>query len=109
MKIIIDDINKIPFKDRRRVTTFCFDMYKKMKNVVITIAKGEDKIAVQKNLSVFEAILSHLSEEHRLIIEKDFINVDNRKPHWSQEIWSKSTYYKFKNEAMNAFLLLLYA
>lgn len=109
MIMIIDDINKIPTKDKKRVVNSWCEMYTRMKNIVIKRANGNTKIAIEAKISTFDAILNSLSEEHRLIIENDFIYVNNRDPHWREERWSKSTYYKFKNEAMNAFLILMYA
>ena len=53
-------------------------------------------------LNVFEDVLNDLNSQHKLIIEKTFINTDNN--FWWLNLYSKSTFYRLKDEALNSFV-----
>ena len=60
----------------------------------------------KKVVSIFETILSLMSPEQSMIIQKDFINPGSSS--WHDDIWSKTTYYKLKHKAIDVFLSLMY-
>ncbi len=66
----------------------------------------EQKINLLKSKSIFESIFELLDKNQQLIIDKEFMN---KKEDWSEDYWSKSTFYKRKNDAINTFLFYLYA
>lgn len=112
------EINQVPYKDKRRlVTDICF-MYKKIKQTkayfslngweVNDIIKNKN-LFDGKHISFFEVILEMLPLNNQEIIKKDFLEPDKYVRNWYEEKYSKSTYYKFKHEAVNKFLLLFFA
>ena len=61
-----------------------------------------NKEELEKAIQSYEFILSCLSEESRLIIEKDFLYKD--KKDWWVLYYSRSTYYRLKTRAMEEIL-----
>ncbi|MGL5308642.1 MAG: MG284/MPN403 family protein, partial [Metamycoplasmataceae bacterium] len=91
-------------------------LYKKLKLLEVNHKNGEklmnenrikeNKIELLKTKSVFESILELLDQNQQLIIDKEFMN---KKDDWSEDYWSRSTFYKRKNDAINTFIFYLYA
>lgn len=50
----------------------------------------------------YHKILSIIDADSRRILENDFINV--KEPGWYLDYYSKSTYYRLKNIALNRFI-----
>ncbi|EGV00492.1 hypothetical protein MCSF7_03038 [Mycoplasmopsis columbina SF7] len=56
-----------------------------------------------KPVNKLKKTLALLSEHSKLIIEKDFLNKYGDK-RWMDDLFSKATYYKYKNNAVEEFL-----
>ena len=113
----IEEIELIPLSKKKIIVKeMCF-LYKKLKLLEINQKNGkklmdenkiqEQKMNILKSKSIFESILELLDKNQQLIIKKEFL--DNIKEDWSDDYWSKSTFYKRKHEAINRFLFYLYA
>lgn len=68
-----------------------------------------NRISKQNNYRLYvyfvDSALIRLPSAYRQLIENDFILENDR--HWWEQYYSRSTYYRYKNEAMNAILTLL--
>ena len=108
------DIGKIPLKEKKLLVSEACLMFQKLKktsqlnkNMLISDKLKQKNILNIKSLSIFETILSLLSEDEVRIIQNDFIK--KKKSDWYQDHWSKTTYYKIKNRSIDRFIFLLFA
>lgn len=88
------------FKDKIIVIDYLFTLAFKHKHDLM-IQEGGSSL----NYIMNEA-LNRLTVEGRLIFENDFISKKDRL--WYLNYFSKSTYYRLKNEAMDLFLNCLH-
>ncbi|MGL6125351.1 MAG: MG284/MPN403 family protein [Metamycoplasmataceae bacterium] len=112
----IEEIELIPLSKKKIIVKEMCLLYKKLKLLEVNQKNGEklmnenkikeNKIEILKSKSVFESILELLDQNQKLIIDKEFMN---KKEDWSEDYWSRSTFYKRKNDAINTFLFYLYA
>lgn len=112
----IEEIELIPLSKKKIIVREMCLLYKKLKLLEVNQKNGEklmsenkinkNKIDLIKSKSVFESILELLDQNQKLIIDKEFMN---KKEDWSEDYWSRSTFYKRKNDAINTFLFYLYA
>ncbi len=113
----IKEIESIPLSKKKIIVKEMCLLYKKLKLLEINQKNGkklmnenkiqEQKMEILKSRSIFESIFDLLDKNQQLIIQKEFL--DNIKEDWSNDYWSKSTFYKRKNDAINTFLFYLYA
>lgn len=106
------NINDISFIQKKNFVKQSCLMYNKIKKTRETLKRfnGEKKYDLGKfdPISLFENILQLLDRNEKLIIEKDFIGEPERS-NWYLDYWSKSSYYKYKNDAVDKFLNLLFS
>lgn len=117
--IDIDNITNLTYREKKMFVSRACLMYKKIKNSKILLeakfkhanilndSQAKQEMLNLRTMSLFDTILSLLSKELLLIIEQDFINI-NQDPRWYLNHWSKTTYYKLKHEAINQFLFMFY-
>ena len=119
----IKEIEQISYVEKKLLISEMCLMYKKLKRTSKVITNKADKRGIpsdqklndsvyvnimenKKVVSIFETILSLMSTEESMVIEKDFINPGSST--WHKTIWSKTTYYKIKHRAVDVFLSLMY-
>ncbi len=113
-------LQDIPYKDKKALVMAACQMYKRLYAIKGFINEKKtggqlslnDKIVDAgresfKSISLFETLIGLLNVDHALIIKKDFID-DKHDEKWYENHWSKTTYYKIKKEALDAFLFLFY-
>lgn len=83
------------YKDKCQIIQYLINL--SFRNRQWIIQEGESLLYQQIQVS-----LDCLSVEQRQIITNDFIKKQEK--NWYLEFYSRSTYYRLKNEAMNAFL-----
>ncbi|MDK2819238.1 MAG: hypothetical protein KFW07_00215 [Mycoplasmataceae bacterium] len=113
----LKEIELIPLSRKKIIVKEMCCLYKKLKLLEINQKNGkklmaENKIGDQKydilrSHSVFEGILELLDNNQKLIITNEFL--ENKRRDWGDDFWSKSTFYKRKNDAINTFIFYLYA
>ncbi len=113
----IEEIELIPLSNKKIIVKEMCNLYKKLqlleinqKNAkrLMTENKNQQiKTEILKSKSIFEAILELLDKNQQLIIKNEFLNKRNME--WSEDYWSKTTFYKLKNKAINVFIFYLYA
>ncbi len=103
------DIDKIPYKEKKEFVLKSCLLYGKMLKQKQHMNRY-DKEAKWYNLdgvSMFENILDLLTQNENLIIKNDFIkNIEYTNLYLDH--WCKTTYYKYKNDAINKFIYLLF-
>ena len=108
----IKQINEIPYPERKGFVKQSCLIFKKVKTTRNKFAalKGYDeyKLLELDPESIFERIMKLLDQDERLIIENDFLDKSER-TNWYLDYWSKSSYYKYKHEAINKFIYLLFS
>ncbi|MGL5205809.1 MAG: MG284/MPN403 family protein [Metamycoplasmataceae bacterium] len=112
----LEEIELIPLSKKKIIVREMCLLYKKLKLLEVNHKNGEllmdenrikqNKMEINKTKSVFESILELLDQNQQLIIDKEFMN---KKNDWSEDYWSRSTFYKRKNDAINTFIFYLYA
>ncbi|MGL5590728.1 MAG: MG284/MPN403 family protein [Metamycoplasmataceae bacterium] len=112
----LEEIELIPLSKKKIIVREMCLLYKKLKLLEVNQKNGEllmnenrinqNKMEIHKTKSVFESILELLDKNQQLIIDKEFMN---KKDDWSEDYWSRSTFYKRKNDAINTFIFYLYA
>lgn len=115
MKII--GLNEITLKEKKELVHNACLLYKKLNLYKEFVQqKLENNISDRiedvnrktfRSASLFETLLNMLTDEQRMVIENNFIK--NSKENWWEKKWSKATYYKIFNEAIDNFLFLFYA
>ncbi|NQZ66138.1 MAG: hypothetical protein HRT99_02895 [Mycoplasmatales bacterium] len=102
-------IENIPYKERKDFVLKICLMYAKMIKQKEYMKRFDLKIKWGDigGISLFENILELLTRDECMIIKKDFIKNDEYS-NWYLDYWSKTTYYKYKNEAMNKLIYLLF-
>ena len=110
-------LNEIPFKEKKTLVHNACALYKKMqlykkfvtekRHMNISDVIEDVNRQTFKSSSLFESLVEMLSTDHKMIIQKEFI--DETESEWWKEYWSKSTYYKVMHEAIDNFLFLFYA
>lgn len=107
----LQNIQQIPIKEKKFMLQELCLMYRKLKSVNDThvLRDSGKKINTinEKTISMFDTIIALLPEEQARIIESEFVN--GRKIKWQDQRWSKTSYYKFKNMAIDQFLYLFFA
>lgn len=113
----IEEIELIPLSKKKIIVKEMCYLYKKLQLLEINNKNGkklmsenkneEQKRKILKSQSVFEGILELLDNNQQLIIKNEFLN--NSNIDWSDDYWSKTTFYKLKNKAINIFIFYLYA
>lgn len=100
-----EEIKRINYNEKLNLVTHIFHVYKKI--ILFEKAfKNKNKLKLEKsvgNKAIIEIALSLLSEQHSLIIRKDFLD-DEKYSEWYLGYFCKSTYYKLKHDAVNALL-----
>lgn len=109
-------ISKIDTKDKKHLLNEICIMYRRLKKSHLMIdtdrltladsVQPSNKLFNKKSISIFNTILELLPEDQKEIINNDFIYKKN--PFWYEDQYSKATYYRIKNDAMNNFLYLFY-
>lgn len=105
------NIKELSNKDKREVVKKLFNTYIKLKAKKMTIKKinelknSKNQIDISQ-LSIFESILSVMNRDELLVLEKEYIDTENKL--WWHDYFSKSTFYKIKNRAITNLLYLVY-
>ena len=102
----------IPFMDKKNYVMQTCLMYKKLKDTRENYEEKEFEkdfnLKKYDPISLFEKIIKMLSTDEELIIRKEFLE-RNGSSNWYLDYWSKSSYYKYKHEAINKFLMLFFS
>ena len=105
-------LQSIPYKERKQFVNLVCLMYRKIQKQESSFKRlhGNKNFSLEKYdvISMFEMILTTLSQVESLIIKKDFLD-EKEYTNWYLDHWSKSTYYKHKHEAINKFIYLLFS
>lgn len=88
----MSNFKNVSNKDKIDLINFLFNRYRMAK------LKNENQCLVR----IIDQIISFLDEDSRLIITNEFMY--KSKNSWYLDYYSKSTYYRLKNEAMINFL-----
>ncbi|VEU59808.1 MG284/MPN403 family protein [Mesomycoplasma neurolyticum] len=108
------DLSSISYIEKRNFVAGLYNMHKKIKfsqnlelNLGEKIGKNipESLIQDMKQESTFEKIMKLLEPEYVFLIQKEFVENDRK---WFKDRWSKTTYYKSMNKALDRFLFYLY-
>ncbi|MGZ9413993.1 MG284/MPN403 family protein [Mycoplasma sp. AC157] len=99
----------ITFVEKRKFMELIILMHNKLKleqSLEINLdPNNQNKIVAEKPVSIFEKIMDLIEPEYSYILRKEFL--ENNK-NWFKKHWSKSTYYKNINKAIDRFLFYLY-
>lgn len=104
-------IEKMSFSEKKKFVYRMFLMYKKiqiMKNtqkIHSNLHKEQLPEYIEENKSTFELVLEQLDPQYSWIIQKEF---SSDSANWSEEYYSKSTYYKTIHKALDQFLYFIY-
>lgn len=104
-----EEIQKLDKDEKMSLVFDIFNMYKKIKIFEESLKESPKNVLADKigNLKIFDVAISTLSEEHKRIIENDFMSIE-RKRRWYEDFYCKSTYYKLKHQAVDAVLESLF-
>lgn len=104
------EIENIPYKERKDFVLKSCLMYGKIikQREYLKRFKGNINLNNIDTISLFENILELLNRDECLIIQNDFIKGEEYS-NWYLDHWSKSTYYKYKHEAINKLIYLLFS
>ncbi|WP_051619010.1 MG284/MPN403 family protein [[Mycoplasma] collis] len=104
----------LSYIEKRNFVASLYVMHKKIKfsqslelNLGEKIGKSTPPSMLRdiKQESTFEKIIKLLEPEYVYVIKKEFIENDKN---WFKDRWSKTTYYKTMNKALDRFLFYLY-
>ncbi|UWD34126.1 MG284/MPN403 family protein [Mesomycoplasma molare] len=102
-------MKKITYIEKKKFMEILVLMHNKfqIENTLELKNKNNTKLELfnMKTKSTFSKIMELLEPEYAYIIKKEFI--ENEKE-WFKEHWSKTTYYKNINKAIDRFLFYLY-
>ena len=100
----------IPFMEIKYYVEQTCLMYLKLKETGKAIKKLNKNMDLNKfdTVSIFENIIKLLTDEEALIIKNDFIK-ERGNANWYLNHWCKSSYYKYKHDAINKFLYLFFS
>lgn len=84
------------FKDKQIIIEYLLTLALRQKHDLM-IQEGGNSL-----VNLIDEALNRLSVEGRLVFENDFLNKKDRL--WYLEYFSKSTYYRIKNDSMTTFL-----
>ena len=104
-----EEIQKLDKDEKMSLVFNIFSMYKKIKIFETSLKESPKNVLADKvgNLKIFDIAISTLSEEHKRIIENDFMSLE-RKRRWYEDFYCKSTYYKLRHQAIDAVLESLF-
>ena len=104
-----EEIQKLDKDEKMSLVFNIFNMYKKIKIFETSLKESPKNVLADKvgNLKIFDIAISTLSEEHKRIIENDFMSIE-RKRRWYEDFYCKSTYYKLRHQAIDAVLESLF-
>ncbi|MDE6476107.1 MAG: hypothetical protein K2L08_04570 [Erysipelotrichaceae bacterium] len=105
------ETKKLSFKEKEQLLAYLGHMYRKgnMQKALYThicIMEDSSSYANVEVSSKIQTILSYMEKPYAKIIENDFLNIKERG--WWKELYSSSTYYRYKSKAMDTFLDCLY-
>ena len=104
-----EEIQKLDKDEKMSLVFDIFNMYKKIKIFEESLKESPKNVLADKigNLKIFDIAISTLSEEHKRIIQNDFMSIE-RTRRWYEDFYCKSTYYKLKHQAVDAVLESLF-
>ena len=104
-----EEIQKLNKGEKMMLVFNIFNMYKKIKVFEQSLKESPKNILANKagNCKIFDIAISTLSEEHKRIIENDFMALE-KKRRWYEDFYCKSTYYKLRHQAVDAVLESLF-
>lgn len=105
------ETNKLSFKEKEQLLAYLGRIYRKgninkelcMQGFIRESSGSYTNMEVSSKIQV---ILSHMDQHYAKIIENDFLNIQEKG--WWKELYSSSTYYRYKSKAMDTFLDCLY-
>ena len=89
-------------KEKDRMMRMIFRRYRRSQFLIHTL--HERDVDASDYLKI-EFALSCLAEDQRFLLEKEYLDTNDR--HWWMDYYSKSTYYRLKNRAIDEMLMLL--
>ena len=102
---------KIPLSKKKEFVKKICLIYLKIKLIKKQFIKHKksNNLSFDKfnGISVFDNILNLMNKNEKLIINNEFLNL-NDNTHWYLEHWCKATYYKFKHQTIDKFLFLFF-
>ena len=96
-------------KDKEKVVKYIGDIYRKSKKRIDVF---EFQNAVNENRAIYESdrslvqlvdrTLEDCSKDTRIIIRYSYL--ENTDPHWYLNYYARTTYYRYRKEAINEFI-----